>query len=143
MKSKIPYVISMTVLAVAAIFLFIGGYLAFTPVKVIEAQRQPYKILTPTIKAGGTVVYEVDACKFKDIQSMVIRRFVDEKGLRYPLAPEQNNVKPGCGKTQIPLIVPETLHPGVWHITLDVSYRVNLFRDESYHLVTDNFTIEK
>lgn len=140
-KTKIAYLFSMGVIVVAIFLILICGFLAFVPVRVVEPQVQPYRVLTQEVSPGDTLIYEVDVCKFRNAPTQVVRRFVDEEGLAYPLAAEASNIVPGCSKVRVPVIVPSVLHTGKWHLTLDVSYRVNPLRTESYHLVTERFNV--
>lgn len=142
-KIKIPYVISATIIAVALMFLFIGLFLALKPVDIIKPNTQPYRVLTPVVKAGEPMVYEVDACKNKDLPSMVSRRFVDEAGVRYPLPTIESNVILGCNKSGVPVATYPTMKPGKWYLALDVTYQVNLLRSQSYHFTTDTFEIKE
>lgn len=133
----------MTIIAVAIVLAFFMGYLAFKPVNVLRPSLQPYKVLTHYVTPGQLLIYEVDACKYKDIQGSILRRFVDKNNLVYPVASSQGNVPPGCHDTKVSLLVPSELHAGDWYLSLDVSYQVNPLRHESYHLRTETFTIIK
>lgn len=140
MKNNLTTILGLGIISIAASMLSVIAYLAFVPVKVIAPQTQPYKIITKTVKIGEPVIYQVDVCKYREAPATIIRRFVDEDNTSYPLPTQLGNVTKGCQKSNIPVITP-VLHPGKWHLILDVSYKVNAFRTENYHLVTENFTI--
>lgn len=140
MKDKLLGIVGMGVIALAVMMMFGAAWLAYVPVTVLTPQVQPYLVLTPSVKSGDTLVYQVNACKYREATGVITRSFVDDSGTAYPLASVQGNVRKGCQKTNVPVIVP-VLHPGVWHVTLDVGYRVNPIRTEYYHLSTETFNI--
>lgn len=141
-QSRIPFVVSMTIIGVALVFLLIGGFLAFTPVDVATANVQPYKVTTPTVKAGENMVYVADVCKHKELLSQVTRTFVDEDGVHYPIPQQLSTIPVGCAKN--PVVVPTlpSYHSGKWYLTLDVTYQVNILRSQTYHFRTETFTVE-
>lgn len=141
MKDKVIGAIGLSIIVLAFIMMGIAAWLAYVPVTVIKAQTQPYKVLTPVVSTGKTLVYQVDACKYREAVGVIVRSFVDQAGTAYPLPSVQGTVRKGCMKTNVSIILPQ-LHKGVWHLTLDVGYKVNPLRTEYYHLTTDDFTIK-
>lgn len=141
-KNKVAFIISMTIIGVAALFLIIAGFLAFMPVQIIKANRQPYIVTTPALKAGDPITYIADVCKYKDVSSLVTRTFVDENNVHYPIPQQQSNIPSGCHQNKVIVPTLGNLHPGRWYMTLDVEYRVNILRSETYHFTTDTFVIE-
>lgn len=131
----------MATIGTAILMVLIASYLAFVPVRVITPNIQPYKAITKEIEAGDMFIYEVDACKHIAKPSIATRRFVDEKGTRYPQPPESSNILPGCQVIRIPVATPSTLKPGVWYLDLEISYQINPLRTENYHFTTEKFTI--
>lgn len=140
-SNRMPFIISMTIIGVAALFLLIAGCLAFIPVDVVKTNVQPYKIVTPVVEAGENMIYEADVCKYKEVYSVVTRSFVDEKGVNYPLPQQYSNIPAGCGKNRVIVPTLPTYHSGKWYMTLDVQYQVNPLRTQTYHFRTDTFTI--
>lgn len=141
LRIKVPFIISMTILGVAALFLFIAGYLAFMPVNVVKANVQPYKVLTQSVKAGDNVIYVADVCKYKEVSSIAARSFVDENSVRYPIPKQQSNIAAGCGQNDVVIPTLPSYHAGKWYITLDIEYQVNFLRHQTYHFKTEVFTI--
>ena len=139
-KNRIPYIASMVVVLTAIVLVMIASYMAFVGVKVVVPNVQPYRSITKTVLPGDTYIYEVDACKYKAVPSVVTRRFVDDKGTRYPQPPETSNLQEGCSVIRVPVAVPE-LHSGVWYMDIEVSYKVNPLRSENYHFTTETFTV--
>lgn len=141
-KNRILYTCSMIIIIVAIIFVIIASYFAFINVKVIEPNVQPYRVVTKTINAGDTFIYEVDACKYKAVPSTVVRRFVDERGTRYTMPEESSNLIKGCNIIRVPVGTPSTLHTGVWYLDIEIAYKVNPLRTENYKFTTEKFVIK-
>lgn len=142
-KNKVAFMISMTIIVVAIVFLVIGGYLAFVPVNVVRANVQPYTIDTKVIAAGDNLIYTADVCKYRSITSTAVRQFVDEQDVHYPISAQVSNIPPGCAKHKVVIPTLPTYHPGKWYVTLDIQYQINPLRVQSYHFRTDTFTITK
>lgn len=140
MKDKMLGYIGLIIIALAMFMICVAGYWKFVPVKVVTPNVQPYKIMTPVVAPGDDVVYQVNACKYNEAQGTIYRYFIDEAGTSYPTTPSYGNVRIGCLKTNVPVLVPK-LPSGTYHLLLDVGYQVNPLRVEYYHLTTDNFVI--
>lgn len=134
------WVILITLPIIILFMLFIG-YLAFWPVRIITPNVQPYKVLTPTVKAGDTLIYEVDACKYFDLHSTVYRSFYDS--LIYSEPPVTSTITKGCNKTPVTIDVPANLPPGTYHLQIRIIYRVNFIHEQEYNFSTDTFTVTK
>lgn len=139
-KNRLGYTLSMIIIGVAILMVIVASYMAFVSVNVIVPNIQPYKVITKEVKPGDVFIYEVDACKYEAVPSTVTRRFVDERGTRYPQPPEASNIAEGCDKIRVPVATPE-LHTGTWYMDIEVSYQVNPLRKENYRFTTEKFTI--
>ena len=142
-KQMIYYYISMVILVSAIAVVVVAGFLALMPVEVIKPNVQPYKVITKEVKQGGTLIYEVDSCKFKSVPTRIIKQFIDKNNTRYPQPTENSNVVVGCGKTRTTLAVPFNMPEGEWYLDLEVGYKVNPLRTEHYNFKTDEFVIIK
>ena len=140
-KQMIYYYISMVILVSAIAVVVVAGFLALMPVEVIKPNVQPYKVITKEVKQGGTLIYEVDSCKFKSVPTRIIKQFIDKNNTRYPQPTENSNVVVGCGKTRTTLAVPFNMPEGEWYLDLEVAYKVNPLRTEYYNFKTDKFVI--
>lgn len=126
-------------LPIIVIAILVVGYLVFWPVEVIKPNTVPYRIKTPIVKQGGTLIYEVDACKFLAIDSTIYRSFVD--GLMFTAPPAPNSITVGCKKTNVFLEVPKDLPIGIYHIELKIVYKVNPIHDVIYNFRTEDFQV--
>ena len=126
-------------IAILIAYLF---YALFWPVEVIEPQVQPYKVLTPVVRQGGELKYQVDICKYHDLPATIIRSFVIE-GVSYYLPEGSSNVKVGCNKTDVLLDVPTVIPLGRGYLDIVTHYQINSYRTKSYHLKTDEFEVIK
>jgi len=137
------YYVAAVISSIGMAMLATYFYLAFKPQNVIKANVQPHKVITPFVKPGDVLIYQVDSCKFRAAPARVVRRFVDEAGTRYPQPPEDSNVIKGCSLSRIPVAVPFNMSTGKWYIDIETTYQVNPFRSEYYHFRTDYFNIVK
>lgn len=133
------YKFSALALILSGVAIFTLFYILFWPVQVIKPNTIPYKVLTPIVKVGGDLVYQVDACKFIDSKATVYRSFVD--GQRYPALISFNNIRKGCGITNVKIPVPNFVIPGKYHLELDIEYRINALKSVTYHFRTEEFYI--
>jgi hypothetical protein len=132
------YLSYITILLAIALLMYFY-YLMFWPVTVIKANVQPYKVITPIIKVGGNLTYQVDACKSTPLMASVIRTFEDD--IAYPSITSSNNIPAGCHKTNVTIPVPLYIPPGKYYIKLDAVYQINAFRHIETHFKTDTFQI--
>lgn len=133
----------LSTLVLFTTFILMTGLFAilFFPINVLTTNRQPYKVLTPKIKVGGVLIYQVDACKHLAVPSTVTRTFTD--GVSYPAIIGSNNIKIGCSKTNIAVHVPSYIPIGQYHLELDVVYKINALRDVEYNFETESFNVIK
>lgn len=141
-KNRAAFIIAASIIIVAGVFIVIVGALAFTPVTIVKANVQPYKVITPVVNAGENMVYVANVCKYKEHVAIATRTFVDEQNVHYPLPAQASDVPAGCHDNKVIVPTLPTYHPGKWHIELDIQYQVNLFRTQSYHFKTETFTIQ-
>lgn len=135
--------LSTIFLGVIALFTIVILFLTFYPVEVIKPNVQPYKVLTKTVVRGNPVTYIVDACKGIDAVSTVYRQFVLKGGSVLMVPPITNNVPKGCNQTTVSVDVPKDALPGTYYMTLDITYKINVFQDRTYHFRTEDFTVTR
>lgn len=137
-NKHINSIIYAILILLTSLVLFIG-YEFLWPVEVLKPNVQPYKIVNKKVRPGDSLIYVVDACKFKNVSTTVVRRFVDHVVLNQE--PEVSNIRVGCGQTNVSIMVPKLITPGIWHLDIDVSYKINPFRTKEYHLITEDFEV--
>jgi len=140
---------SFYILSWIAIFFAIGLTVLITfwltyPYKIAE-QTAPTKILTPVVRNGESVRYELAFCKYRDITPIASRRQIVD-GLIYRLPEAAPMVlDTGC-RTLIastPIILPECaecFHKEVY-LQLTAIYQVNPLRRVEVTFTTEKFTI--
>lgn len=133
--NKLAYV----ALLLTATILFAWIFIQYWPITVIVPNTQPYKVLTKKVKVGEQLIYLVDACKKIAVPSVVSRSFVD--GVTYPSITSINNVSVGCGRTKVSILVPNFIVPGVYHVVLNIQYKINPLRTDTYHFKTETFEV--
>lgn len=139
------YLSAIVLLGFTAILIIIAYWMLFIPRDIITFNRQPYRILTPVVKAGSRVVYEADIYKYVEATSTTQRSFVCD-GVVYAVPPVATNLKAGPSRNRTPVSVPvpDTIPPGKCYLTIGLSYNVNALRqDVTYHASTEAFMVEK
>lgn len=140
-ESAIPYRLSLIFMGSSFLLLFILLGMLYWPVTVIKPLIQPYKILTPVVKVGDNIIYEVNACKYYETTGTITRSFED--GAIYPAISSQGNVTKGCTKSEVSVAVPNYIPPGVYHLNLDAAYQINPIRTIIYHFKTSDFVVTR
>jgi len=114
----------------------------FYPVRTLEPRLQPYRVLTTTAPAGGSVLYEVDACKYLDAPALIFRQLVPDRGPTINLPSTTTNIPIGCAKSLSSILIPLDTPPGRYHLELTLSYQLFGGRSISARVQTDTFTIQ-
>lgn len=136
------YKFSVILVGIVSFFSLVMLLLIFYPTKVIVPKMQPYPVLTRNVVVGNQLQYVVDACKYQDITSTVLRSFVNTKSdVIYPALQSQGSVSVGCNKTTVATTVPLFLPEGDYYLALDVIYHVNRLQDRTYHFTTAPFHV--
>ena len=123
--NKTSYIISMIILLAGfAVMLYIL-YLMVYPFKTIE-MKQPFKVLTPVVKAGEDFKILNEYCKYTNSTGTLSRSFID--GEIYPISTTVSNLQTGCGSLVITIQVPEYLPSGIYHLQTTAEYKINPVR---------------
>lgn len=140
MKQKINWVyyVSMAILFAAFFMGLVILAFLFFPFKVTDV-RTPYKILTPTVKQGDSLVYVVDYCKYLDLTATVTRALIDGSVV---LLPEENIHLPvGCHQFNIKIPISKNVAPGKYKLIGNLTFELNVFRKINTAFETENFTV--
>ena len=132
--NSVMYLAFFTTLSLIIIMCF-----TVCPVKVLDV----YGNITTDkeiYKAGETVTYTADYCKYKQIPAIGSHALVD--GIIIPYSKIETNVPVGCDKLVMPLKIPEYAPSGEYYLQIDFNYHVNPFKDVSYTFETERFIIQ-
>lgn len=139
--SNIFYYASMTILLIAAFLMIYTSYLLFAPVKVIEPNVQPYKVVESEAKAGEEVTYTVDYCKYIDAPGTITRQLIAE-GVAVNSQEQAVFLPSGCPlRKDIKVKLPLDLASGEYYIRINLEYRVNAVRTVEYEFITESFHV--
>ena len=133
-------------ISVLAIFFFCSMvFLLFLswwvyPYKTIEME-QPYHILTKTVEQGGLLKYEINYCKYTDVNPRVNRQFID--GIIYATPEATAVIKKGCGTIINTIGIPHNLPNGNYKLKSIVSYEMNPIRIITHEYITEEFSVIK
>ena len=135
---KLINVFSYSLLAVAFVIVFYIGYLAFYPFKTLVV-KQPITILTPTVKAGDDMVYQISYCRYFKGSAQLSRTLVGPDNFPAPFV--SSITKPGCGIAHVHLNVPASATPGAYHMEAIAEFQVNPFQLRRVNFQSGEFQV--
>ena len=140
--TKISHLLALIALVFSSAVFFLFLFWWIYPYKPLVV-KQPYQIVNEesSLKQGDVLKYQIDYCKYTNIQSIVRRQFVD--GIIYATPEITANLKKGCGLAINTITIPENLPPGTYYLTIEVTYKINPIREISYDLKTEKFVVTK
>lgn len=90
----------------------------------ITFANEPFPVQPAEVRAGGSLVVTVDACRHTNVPVTIYRTWQND--LSYLQAPEMRGGLPvGCGISHFVVMVPEELPPGHYHIHYRFEYDVS------------------
>lgn len=116
-------------LAILLALLGLLTYWLLWPNDVLTINKLPVPVTKPEdIKAGRLLVLKFDYCKFNAAEGTVEPSLVSDRNV--VLLPTYEDKTPtGCGKVDVPLILPYTIVEQKYHIHYKITYKVNPLRE--------------
>ena len=136
--TKFFNILSGFTIILAAILLIVAMYWAVIPVNVISI-KSPFKVITKSVNPGGTLVYELNYCKYQPIPALLTKVFVDD--ILYSTPAVASNLPVGCHTTRAEIDIPNTLPAHFYQVKLLYHYQVNPLRTQDIEIVSEPFTI--
>jgi hypothetical protein len=136
---KTLYYLAWIGLAMAGIVLFVGLWWTVYPYKTVEFKTDTFKVINKEVKAGGLILYDVDACKYTTQKPEVDAIFVDS--IKYLSAEQFAKLAEGCRITRVERHIPQSLPSGRYHLEVTVRYPVNPIRTIIKTMETDEFEV--
>lgn len=135
----------MAIVCSIGLVLLITYWLAW-PYKIAE-QKAPAKVLTPIVRLGDNLRYELDYCKYMDISPIDTKKQL-VNGLVYPLPVPATRVLPvGCrvAIADAAIIIPECAECFDHDVHLEIltTYQVNPLRTVTVKFTTEKFKVVK
>lgn len=127
----------LAILGAIGLMLLMGFWL-FYPYKTIEF-NQPLRVNQKEINTGQHLQFNVDYCKYTNLQATVDNIFVDS--VIYYTPPQPSQLTMGCRKLTYSIYIPRALVPGEYIIKSVYTYRVNPIRTINVTVETETFTI--
>jgi len=134
---KLNLILNLFIAVLAIAFCYVA-YLVFWPVKVAD-YNQPYKVRPNIVEAGQTLTYTTNYCKYIDVPPTVSRTLIDGTVIYFPT--ETTNLPTGCNKKDVQLVIPKNTPPGVYHIEITLTYKVNPLKEVTSRILTDEFRV--
>lgn len=120
------------------------NYALYWPVRTLEISNlsPDMEVQTDalTYKFNQTVGYKLDYCKYTTAPVSVKRTLVD--GQIISLSNSTGYLPGGCHSTLVETAeIPDTINPGKYYLDVEVTYHINIFRDETVHYHTNYFQV--
>ena len=138
-NQKLFVTVSWLFIILTLIFISVLTFWSIYPYNPIEFKSSVYKVLTPVVRPGDILKYELEYCKNSDIVPLVTRYYVD--GIIFETPTGRGVVTRGCHKQIVNNIVPMNLLPGKYRMKVVVDYKVNPIRNIIYNNITEEFTV--
>lgn len=138
--NKIFQYISWATIISALVLILTILYWLIKPYKPVTFPDKPQPVSTKIVKRGGTLIYEVEFCKYTDELPLITKTFTD--GIIFPI-PSFISIKneKGCHVNTVSMSVPESLPTGTYVLTTVYRYQVNPIRFIDVVTKTEPFTI--
>lgn len=134
---KYLHILSFITLTLTTLLMAYVLYSYFWPFNIIDIKST--KILTPIIYRGELLKYELDYCKYKDISGISSRAFIN--GLIYTMPTVKTNLKIGCNKKIMVIIIPIELPVGKYALRIIYEYKINSLKTIIGEHMTNQFEV--
>lgn len=114
-------------------------YLAFYPFKPVQLNHSPLKVLTPVVKAGENVRFEMNFTKLMNVKPYVTYFLVD--GSVVKLNESGTNRPLGTQIIESEKEIPLSTRPNTYHIQIDLVYPINMFQTKYYSWRSEDFKV--
>jgi hypothetical protein len=128
----------MTAIALASLFMVYGIYLSFYPIDIVKINA-PLKVVNSPVKKGEDIRLLMNFTKFHDYRAENKWSLVD--GQTYNLTTGQVPRPVGDHIFIRELEVPNNVHPGTYHVEVNIRHRITPFREISYFWFSNEFEI--
>jgi len=105
-------------------------------------QEEPIRVENRVVKRGDSVVLHFNYCKYKPYTADVSIYLVDNT--IFSLRTVKSNLGVLCrDDLKYPIMIPETIEPGIYHIRETLDFHINPLREVSYNYDSEVFEVTK
>jgi hypothetical protein len=145
-KLKVHPIYFWLLAIIVALYLLVGTvafwlFYPYNPLVLTSGElNKPIPVNNSLLEPGQALEYNLSYCKNTDGLSVVHKRMVD--GQTIELDDITGTLSRGCGTiVNSTTIIPETVNPGKYYLSIDVEYRVNPIRYVNIRYRTAYFTV--
>ena len=140
--NKLPYYLSVVIIAVAAIILLYVAYLALYPFKTVDLV-QPIKVLNENreVAKGDDLRLEIDYVKHGSYPATSDKNILCADGNLVTLSSSETNLPAGKQKFMVMVTVPAKTSFGPCYLEYVNVYHINPLRDIAKTWRTEIFTV--
>lgn len=139
---KIQHIIAYITIALTLILLLVFGYWAFYPYKTFEYVGSKSLVLNKnkTVEAGEYVTVETNINHYTEgLLGLVSPQLIDGTVINYPDV--TYITRKGHQKFERNFEIPQYVDPGIYHIEIQTSLRVNPIRTITYVRQSEDFLV--
>lgn len=115
------------------------GFILFYPFTPLIINKRPAKVITQEVKVGGTLIYQVDYCRYEAKTARVYRTILGDINIPTPVV---NSVtKLGCHIAHIPLVIPIGTPKGNYTVGVNIEFTLNILRTVTVSFTTEPFKV--
>lgn len=123
---KLLNIIAFITLGLSFFLVLVVGFWLLYPYNPLVITKSPMPVFPHKVRAGESIMLQVDYCKNVDLPTSVSRSFVDEIIYVAPSITTNNPV--GCHSIKANVSIPEGLPPQMYKIVQRYHYHVNPIR---------------
>lgn len=111
-------------LGLISIAVLTAVYWIVSPMDIITVKNNPVPVRPPVVAIGNAEILNIYFCKLTDNPGSLRISFVGETTETFlPIAAD--NSKKACARTDLPILIPQGLEPGKYHIHFKATYQAN------------------
>jgi hypothetical protein len=115
-------------MGIAAVALGVFYYWALTPMDIIQIKNSPVEIRPPQNTVGNAEILTHNFCKLTDDHGTLRISFVGVATENFLPISQENSPKQCNDKLEFPILIPQTLAPGKYHVHFKATYKPNPIR---------------
>ena len=135
---KWMYNFMMLMLAVCFALVLFMFYWLLRPYNILDI-KEPMAVENKVIEAGKQVEYEIDYCKYMDLEARIIKNIYNGSGRTLEII--TTRAEAGCAVGHGRVTIPADVEPGEYHIQLIFTYYPNPIRKVEYTHQTEKFVV--
>jgi hypothetical protein len=144
------FLVAFLVTGIVLMVLYLS-YIALFPFRTLDVKNQPLPIINsrhlsgyslPTIKAGDTLIYKSDYCRYTRVPSTLVRTIIGPTVIT--IAQDNGTSDTGCHTVEVAnTVIPSYAPPGIYYLKISVCFQVTALQNKCQKIRTEDFEVVK